>query len=401
MRHGVAVADLFNLSGRTAIVTGGSRGLGREMAEGLAEAGALLMLCARRLDWLTPTIDEFRTRGFTVDGMACDVSKPDEVQAVVDKTIALYGKADILVNNAGVSWGAEPEAMPLDKWQKVLDINLTGTFLFAQAAGREMQKRRFGRIINVASAAGLHASVKGPHYVGYTASKAGVMGLTRELAASWGRHGIRVNAIAPGFFPFTPHRACDRRCRAAAQSVHPTGAYRRGGRAQGRGRLPRGRCLELHHRPGDCRRRRDINRGSLTFFHSHLSEFELRDRLAVHFVRAVGEPERARVRPGRGEEEVVADAGRAVRLDGAVDDAQRHVRRDDLDHRDLGARGLVADGVHHVRRLQRQQPRLLDLHARLGDVGADRALLGERLAEGDPRLHPPAHRFERALGQRR
>jgi gluconate 5-dehydrogenase len=111
-----------------------------------------------------------------------------------------FGHVDILVNNAGITWGARPEEMPLDKWQKVLDINLTGAFLFAQAAGREMLKRQYGRIINVASIAGLQASVRGPHYAGYAATKAGLMGLTRELAASWGRDGIRVNAIAPGFF---------------------------------------------------------------------------------------------------------------------------------------------------------------------------------------------------------
>jgi gluconate 5-dehydrogenase len=192
--------ELFSLAGRVAIVTGGSRGLGEEMAEGLAEAGASLMLCARRAEWLTPTLETFGKRGFRAEGMTCDVSVPDQVQAVVDKTIAAYGKVDILVNNAGVSWGAEPEEMPVDKWQKVIDINLTGAFLFSQAAGREMLKREYGRIINIASIAGLHGSVNGAHYAGYAASKAGLMGLTRELAASWGRKGIRVNAIAPGFF---------------------------------------------------------------------------------------------------------------------------------------------------------------------------------------------------------
>jgi NAD(P)-dependent dehydrogenase (short-subunit alcohol dehydrogenase family) len=195
-----SLSELFDLSGRVAIVTGGSRGLGQEMAEGLAEAGAALMLCARREEWLMPTVAALRARGFTVEGAICDVSRSDQVQAVVARTMATYGRLDILINNAGVSWGAEPEDMPLDKWQKVIDINLTGSFLFSQAAAREMLTRQHGCIVNVASAAGIQASVLGPHYAGYAASKAGLMGLTRELAASWGRQGIRVNAIAPGFF---------------------------------------------------------------------------------------------------------------------------------------------------------------------------------------------------------
>ena len=194
------LSSLFDLTGRVAIVTGGSRGLGLEMAAGLAEAGASLMLCARREEWLTPAIADLRGRGFTVDGMTCDVSNTADVQAVVDQTITAYGRLDILVNNAGVTWAAPAEDMPLDKWRKVIDTNLTGTFLFSQAAGREMLKSGYGRIINVASIAGMIASVNGPHYAAYAASKAGIMGLTRELAASWGRQGIRVNAIAPGYF---------------------------------------------------------------------------------------------------------------------------------------------------------------------------------------------------------
>ena len=128
------------------------------------------------------------------------MSNPPQVQAVVDLAVRTFGTLDILVNNAGVSWGAAPEEMPLEKWHKVLDANLTGAFLFAQAAGREMLKRKSGSIINIASVAGIQGLVNGPHYAGYAASKAGLMGLTRELAASWGRSGIRVNAIAPGFF---------------------------------------------------------------------------------------------------------------------------------------------------------------------------------------------------------
>jgi gluconate 5-dehydrogenase len=194
------VKDLFDLTGRVAIVTGGSRGLGFEIAEGLAEAGASLMLCARREQWLTPAIDEMRKRGVRVEGKLCDVTDPKQVEDVVSDTIAKFGKVDILINNAGVSWGERPEVMSLEQWKRVLDTNLTGAFLFAQAAGREMLEAKSGAIVNVASVAGLRSSTQGPHFAGYAASKAGLMGLTRELAASWGPHGIRVNAIAPGYF---------------------------------------------------------------------------------------------------------------------------------------------------------------------------------------------------------
>ncbi len=194
------VKDLFDLTGKTAVVTGGSRGIGKEMAEGLAEAGANLMLCARRQEWLDETVAEFEGRGFSAAGIICDVTNPEEVQAVVDGTVARFGSVDILINNAGISWGAMPEDMPVEKWQKVLDVNLTGCFLFAQAAAREMLKKNSGSIVNIASIAGLTSSANGPFYAGYVASKAGLIGLTRELAASWGRRGVRVNAIAPGFF---------------------------------------------------------------------------------------------------------------------------------------------------------------------------------------------------------
>ena len=194
------VKELFDLTGRTAIVTGGSRGLGREIAEGLGEAGANLILCARRPEWLNKTVSEFETRGFAVRGKTCDVSNAGDIQAVIDEARDAFGRIDILVNNAGTSWGAMPEDMPLEQWQKVINVNLTGCFLFAQAVGREMLKAEFGSIINITSIAGLTSSANGPFYAGYTASKAGLIGLTRELAASWGRKGIRVNAIAPGFF---------------------------------------------------------------------------------------------------------------------------------------------------------------------------------------------------------
>jgi gluconate 5-dehydrogenase len=194
--------QLFDLSGKVALVTGGSRGLGQEMAEGLGEAGAALMLLARREQWLTPTVKAMRGRGFQCEAVICDVSKPDEIKAAVAKTLSTYGQIDILVNNAGVTWGAPAEEMPLDKWQMVIDIDLTGVFLFCQAVSREMIRRRYGRIINTASVAGLKGSLpSGTHTAGYVAAKGGLIALTRELGAKWAQYGIRVNAIAPGFFP--------------------------------------------------------------------------------------------------------------------------------------------------------------------------------------------------------
>jgi NAD(P)-dependent dehydrogenase (short-subunit alcohol dehydrogenase family) len=197
-----SVKELFDLSEKVALVTGGSRGLGKEMAEGLAEAGASLMLLARREQWLTPTVEEFRSRGFRCEGDLCDVSNIDQVQATVNRTIQTYGQIDILVNNAGVTWGEPIEDHSLEKWNMVLQINLTGAFLFSQRVGREMIKRRSGNIINVASIAGLRGSMeRGQHIVGYVAAKGGLLAMTREFAAKWARKGIRVNAIAPGFFP--------------------------------------------------------------------------------------------------------------------------------------------------------------------------------------------------------
>jgi gluconate 5-dehydrogenase len=197
------VQQLFDLTGQTALITGGSRGLGREIAEGLAEAGAALMLLARREQWLTPTLDEFRGRGFRCQGMVCDAAVPEQIEAAVARTLEIYGKIDILVNNAGISWGAPAETMALDKWRMVIDVNLTGAFLFCQAVGREMIRSGGGRIVNISSINALTGGLIMPDVpnASYVASKGGLTALTRELAAKWARHGIRVNAIAPGYFP--------------------------------------------------------------------------------------------------------------------------------------------------------------------------------------------------------
>ena len=197
------IKQLFDLTGKVALVTGGSRGLGLEMAEGLAEAGASLMLLARREQWLAPAVESLKKRGFRAEGAVCDVANPDVAPAAIARTVATYGRIDILVNNAGVTWGEPAEAFPLDKWNMVLEIDLTAAFLFCQAAGKEMIKQGYGRIINIASVMGMIGTLPelDHHLSAYVAAKGGLIALTRELAAKWAQHNIRVNAIAPGFFP--------------------------------------------------------------------------------------------------------------------------------------------------------------------------------------------------------
>jgi NAD(P)-dependent dehydrogenase (short-subunit alcohol dehydrogenase family) len=195
--------ELFDLSGKTAIVTGGGSGLGRQMAEGLAEMGANLVLCARKAERCEQAAAQLAELGVEAIGVGCDVRDPAQVQAVVERARAEVGGVHILVNCAGTIWGATPEEMPLEGWQKVIDVNLTGTFLFAQAVGRTLiEQGSGGKIVNIASVAGLRgAPPEIMNSLPYNASKGGVIAFTRDLAWKWARHGINVNAIAPGWFP--------------------------------------------------------------------------------------------------------------------------------------------------------------------------------------------------------
>jgi gluconate 5-dehydrogenase len=197
------IRELFDLSGRVALVTGGSRGLGLEIAQGLGEAGARVMISARRADWLGPAADELRAAGIDCEAELADVSNPREAERLVARTAEKFGQIDILVNNAGISWGAPPTEMPFEKWRQVMEVNATGTFLMSQAAGRQMIERgEGGRIVNVASAAGLVGlHPQALDAIGYSASKGAIIALTRDLAVKWARHNILVNAIAPSFFP--------------------------------------------------------------------------------------------------------------------------------------------------------------------------------------------------------
>jgi NAD(P)-dependent dehydrogenase (short-subunit alcohol dehydrogenase family) len=195
--------DLFRLDGKTAIVTGGGRGLGGYMAEALSDAGANVVLCSRKIDPLEEMRQEIEARGGHALALSCDVTEQEDVDRAVETTVETFGSVDILVNNSGATWGAPPTEMPLEKFDRVIAVNVRGTFLMSQAVGRRMIERGSGgAIINISSVAALVGGH--PDYmqtVGYNSSKGAIISMTRDLATSWARHHLTVNAIAPGWFP--------------------------------------------------------------------------------------------------------------------------------------------------------------------------------------------------------
>ncbi|WP_312471194.1 SDR family oxidoreductase [Neobacillus sp.] len=196
------IQELFSLKGKTAIVTGGGRGIGQQIAVAYAEAGANVVVCSRNLDACQQFSDALKAHGVSSLAFKCDVSNPDDIQHVVDDTVKEFGSIDILVNNSGTSWGAPALEMPVDKWDKVMDINLKAVFLFSQAVGKIMVEQRSGKIINIASIAGMGG--QDPFImdaIGYAVSKGAVITLTKDLAVKLAPHNVHVNAIAPGFFP--------------------------------------------------------------------------------------------------------------------------------------------------------------------------------------------------------
>ncbi len=195
------IDKLFDLTGKTALVTGGSRGLGLQIAEALGQAGAKILLTSRKAADLEEAAADLQAQGIDTRWVAADASDPAQVQRVVSEAMQRLGRVDILVNNAGATWGAPAEDHPLEAWDKVMNLNIRSIFLFSQAVAKaSMIPNHDGRIINIASIAGLGGSLD-MKFIAYGTSKGAVVNFTRTLAGEWGPLGITVNALAPGFFP--------------------------------------------------------------------------------------------------------------------------------------------------------------------------------------------------------
>jgi gluconate 5-dehydrogenase len=199
----MSLKHLLDLTGRTALVTGGSRGLGLQIAEGLGEMGARVVLAARKADELEAACARLKSAGIDASWIAADCAQEADVARLAQQALERLGHVDILVNNAGATWGAPAQEHPLPAWDKVMNLNIRGVFLLTQAIGRaSMIPRRAGRIVNVASIAGLFGNPPGVMAtLAYNTSKGALVNFTRALATEWGQHNITVNALAPGFFP--------------------------------------------------------------------------------------------------------------------------------------------------------------------------------------------------------
>ena len=195
-------SQLFDLKGRAALVTGGSRGLGLQIAHALGEAGAKVVLSARKEGELEEAVAELQAAGIDARWIAADCSKEEDIRRLAEQTLERVGDVDILVNNAGAAWGSPAEDHPVEAWDKVMNLNVRGYFILSQhLAKKSMIPRKKGRIINVASIAGLGGNPPDLPTLAYNTSKGAVITFTQALACEWGKYGINVNAICPGFFP--------------------------------------------------------------------------------------------------------------------------------------------------------------------------------------------------------
>lgn len=199
----MSVKKLMDMSGRVAVITGGSRGLGLQMAEALGEMGAKVAITARKAGEIDAAVKHLTDLGIEAAGWPCDIGNPELIPPVVDAILAKFGRIDVLVNNAGATWGAAAEDHPLAAWNKLINVNMTGAFVMSQeVAKKAMIPANYGRIIITASIAGLLAAdARLAQTVAYQASKHGAVGLMRQLASEWGKYGITSNAICPGPFP--------------------------------------------------------------------------------------------------------------------------------------------------------------------------------------------------------
>ena len=198
----INIQQLFDLRGKNALVTGGSRGLGLQMARALGEAGARVLISSRKATDLEEAVAQLQAEGIDARWVAADCAQEADIHRLADETLQRLGPVDILVNNAGASWGAPAEDHPLEAWDKVMNLNVRGYFLLSQAiAKKSMIPRKSGRIINLASIAGLGGNPPQMTTIAYNTSKGAVINFTKALAAEWGKYNINVNAICPGFFP--------------------------------------------------------------------------------------------------------------------------------------------------------------------------------------------------------
>ena len=197
------IKELFDLKGKTALITGGSRGLGLQLAEALGEQGSKLVISSRKQHELDEAIAHLKQRGIDALAIASDLGQEQAPQALAAASLKHLGHVDILINNAGATWGAPAEDHPLEAWDKVMNLNIRSIFQLSQVIGKQsMIPRHYGRIVNIASIAGLGGNgASSMQTIAYNTSKAAVINFTRTLAGEWGQYGITVNAIAPGFFP--------------------------------------------------------------------------------------------------------------------------------------------------------------------------------------------------------